>query len=410
MNITNKAKTLNSWWSPPNFRLEEDNSIERHATWLELFYDLIFVAVIGKIAHSLSLDLSFSGIIGFLILFIAIWWSWLSSTLYSTRFDTDDPFHRLITGIQMFFIVILAINIHDGLGKTSASFAFAYAFVRILNVIEYHRALRSAPRTRKLTNRFVKSFGLISIIWLVSAFVPIQLRFVLWFIALIIDFLTPILLGQLSVQFPPSTSYLPERFGLFIIIVLGELVIGIINGVVEQPWNFPLVVSLGLGMSITFSLWWIYFDNLGGAAIESARSCSQRLWSYQLWLYMHLPLAMSIAATGIGIEKVISKAQDLVLPDTERWLICSAVAICLFTLGIINLTGLIASNQKRHCKFRIGYRFSSSILMIIIAIAGVNLSAVQVIGLIALICTLQIALELHTAVISLKPNPVDNYQ
>jgi low temperature requirement protein LtrA len=399
--MTSKVKT---WWQPPALRIgeenREENRIERHATWLEIFYDLIFVAVIAEIAHNLNQDVSPSGFLRFIMLFTPIWWSWVSSTLYSTRFDTDDPLHRLLTGIQMFCLAMLAVNVHDGLGKSSAGFAFSYALVRIFNVIEYQRALHHIAIARKLTVRFVISFGIVGAIWLVSAFVPMPLRFVLWFLALIVDFATPLLIEGLSVQFAPHTSHLPERFGLFIIIVLGESILGVVNGVVQQQWNILLILSLACGVSIAFSLWWIYFDNLGGSAIESARACSRRLWAYQLWLYMHLPLAIGLTATGVGIEKVISKASSLILPETERWLICSAVATCLFALGVINFTGLIASNQPRRCKIRIGYRFGSAVLIIILAIAGTTLSPVKLIGLIAIVCAMQIILELRDSIAS----------
>lgn len=392
--MTSKVKSL---WRPPALRIGGENSAERHATWLELFYDLIFVTVIAKIAHNLNQDVSLSGFLGFILLFTAIWWSWVSSTLYSTRFDTDEPLHRFLTGIQILCIAMLAVNVHDGLGENSAGFAFCYALVRILNVIEYQRALHHIPMARKLTIRFVRGFGIVGAIWLLSTFVPMPLRLVLWFVALIIDFATPLLVGQLSVQFAPHTSHLPERFGLFIIIVLGESILGIVNGVIEQQWSFLLILSSICSVSIVFSLWWIYFDNLGGSAIESARSCYRRVWAYRLWLYMHLPLAIGLIATGVGLEKTISQAPNLVLSETVRWLICLAVATTLFALGIINLTGLIASDQQRSCKFRIGYRFGSATLIVILAIFGNNLSPIELIGLIAMVCVTQIILELRGA-------------
>lgn len=399
---TNNAKKskVQSWIQPPALRIGREDKIDRHATWLELFYDLIFVVVIAEIAHNLNQDVSPSGFFHFVMLFTSIWWLWVNSTLYSTRFDTDDPIHRFLTGIQMFCIAMLAVNIHNVWGESSASFAFSYALVRALNFIEYQRALHHIAVARKLTVKFVISSGIVGAIWLLSAFVPMPLRYSLWFLALIIDFATPLLIGQLSAQFAPHTSHLPERFGLFIIIVLGESIIGIINGVVQQQWNASLVFPLACGVSIAFSLWWIYFDNLGGSAIESARACSRKLWAYQLWLYMHLPLAISLVATGVGIEKIISRTPNLMIPELERWLICLAVAMSLLSLGVINLTGLITSNQRKRCKTRIAYRLGSAALIIILAIAGINLSPVELIGLISIVCAAQIILELRDAIVS----------
>ena len=395
-----KNGKVKSWGQPPALRISEENKIDRHATWLELFYDLIFVALIGEIAHNLNRDVSLSGFLRFIMLFTTIWWSWVSSTLYSTRFDTDDPIHRFLTSIQMFCIAMLAVNVHNVWGESSASFAFFYALVRFLNFIEYQPALHYITIARKLTAKFVISSGIVGAIWLVSVFVPVPLRYGLWLLALIVDFATPLLIGQLSAQFAPHTSHLPERFGLFIIIVLGESIIGVVNGVVQQQWNVSLILPLACGVSIAFSLWWIYFDNLGGSAIESARACSRKLWAYQLWLYMHLPLAISLTATGVGIEKTISRVPSLIIPETERWLICLAVAMCLLSLGVINFTGLIASNQRKRCKTRIAYRLGSAALIIILAIAGINFSPVELIGFISIVCAAQIILELRNAIVS----------
>ncbi len=389
------SSKVKSWWQPPALRISEENKVERHATWLELFYDLVFVAVIAKIAHDFNQDVSPSGFFHFIVLFTSIWWLWVSSTLYSTRFDTDDPLHRFLTAMQMFGLAILAANVHDGLGKNSAGFAFSYALVRTLNVIEYQRVLHHISIARNLAIVFVRSFGIVGTIWFVSTFVPMPWRLFLWFLALVVDFATPLLIGQLGVQFAPNESHLPERFGLFIIIVLGESIIGVVNGFVQQQQNILSIFSLAFGISIAFSLWWIYFDNLGGSAIESARACSRRVWAYQLWLYMHLPLSISFTAAGIGIEKIISRASDQVLPEPERLLICLAVAICFFALGIINFTGLIVSKQQKLCKFRIGYRFGAATLIMMIAIFGASLSPVQLIGLIATVCVAQIILELR---------------
>ena len=395
-----KNGKVKSWGQPPALRIGEENKIDRHATWLELFYDLIFVALIGEIAHNLNRDVSLSGFLRFIMLFTTIWWSWVSSTLYSTRFDTDDPIHRFLTSIQMFCIAMLAVNVHNAWGESSASFAFFYALVRFLNFIEYQPALHYITIARKLTAKFVISSGIVGAIWLVSVFVPVPLRYGLWLLALIVDFATPLLIGQLSAQFAPHTSHLPERFGLFIIIVLGESIIGVVNGVVQQQWNVSLILPLACGVSIAFSLWWIYFDNLGGSAIESARACSRKLWAYQLWLYMHLLLAIGLTATGVGIEKTISRVPSLIIPKTERWLICLAVAMCLLSLGVINFTGLIASNQRKRCKTRIAYRLGSAALIIILAIAGINFSPVELIGFISIVCAAQIILELRNAIVS----------
>ena len=92
---------------PP--RLWPANSINsRRVTWLELFFDLIFVAAVAQVGAPLSMDYSLTGVFRFLAFFLLIWWAWYGHSLYSTRFDTDDLVQRLLTLVQMFAVAALA--------------------------------------------------------------------------------------------------------------------------------------------------------------------------------------------------------------------------------------------------------------------------------------------------------------
>lgn len=110
---------MNSWWEQSGLGIDEVSKAEWHATWLELFFDLIFVVAIAQLAHNLNQDISLSGFLGFVVLFVPVWWAWVGATFYANRFDTDDLCHRLLTAIQIIAVAALAVNIHDGLGKTS---------------------------------------------------------------------------------------------------------------------------------------------------------------------------------------------------------------------------------------------------------------------------------------------------
>jgi low temperature requirement protein LtrA len=137
-----------------------NNNTQRHATWLELFYDLIFVVVISQLAHNLDLDFSFYGFLSFLALFVPVWWSWTGAAFYATRFDTDDLGHRLLTLLQMIGAAALAVNVSDGLGKDSTGFALSYAAIRVILVVEYMRTGRSKPfsSASPLIRRYTRGF------------------------------------------------------------------------------------------------------------------------------------------------------------------------------------------------------------------------------------------------------------
>ena len=107
---------LHIWWRRPCLRTDEDEEKERRATWLELFYDLIFVAVISQLSHKLSADMSLIGILGYVFLFVPVWLIWLSSTYYNERFEVYDVRHRIFTFLKMIPVAAIACSIHDAFG------------------------------------------------------------------------------------------------------------------------------------------------------------------------------------------------------------------------------------------------------------------------------------------------------
>lgn len=379
-----------SLWQPPRLRTAQDQEEERRATWLELFYDLVFVAAIAQVAHSLSEHVSLSGFLGYVLLFIPIWWSWVGATFYATRFDTDDLGHRLLTLLQMIAIAVLAVNVHHGLGENSTGFALSYITVRSILIIQYLVAGYHVPEARDLTTWYARGFGLAVIIWLLSIFVPAPWRFGLWGLGLIVDFATPLTAGHLVAKVPPSFSHIPERLGLFTIIVLGEGVIAVVRGVAQLEWGISSAIEAVLGMSIAFSLWWLYFDSVDGSPLKSMKY--GRMGIGLIWLYAHLPLALGIAATGVGVEHVIASEAGIPLPGNERSLICFGVALCLMALSVIHLITCTLGTTRRR-KILAAYRLGSAAFILILAVAGIALSPIVLIGLVAMACGVQVILD-----------------
>ena len=382
---------MSSWLQPPRLRIGEESEQEpRHATWLELFYDLVFVVAVSQVAHNLYEDVSITGFFGFVFLFIPLWWAWIGTTFYANRFDSDDIGHRLLIGLQMLAIAALAVNVHGGLGESSAGFALAYAAGRVVLVIEYFRAAKYIPQARGLARRYGTGFAIAATLWLLSAFVPIPWRFVLWGLGLVIDFATPITAPKsLQVGLLPHPEHLPERFGLFTIIVLGEGIIAVVDGVAEQKWNITSAMSAVLGFIVAFSLWWIYFENVSGSALRSIAT-GGRIEMFQVWLYGHLPLVIGLSATGVAVEHLIASEANNALSTPYRWLLCGGVAMCMLSLGLLHRTGVIF-----RCKVRSKYRFVAAALLMILAASGVGLSPLVIIALVAVVCVTQVVQDLY---------------
>ena len=110
---------------------------ERRVTWLELFYDLVYVATFIQLGNALSEDISWTGFLRFVALFIPIWWSWTGITFYFNRFVVDDIWHRILIFSQIFFIVILGISVQGAFSDLAAQFVLAYVGVRLILILLY---------------------------------------------------------------------------------------------------------------------------------------------------------------------------------------------------------------------------------------------------------------------------------
>jgi low temperature requirement protein LtrA len=323
---------------PLRFRCGDHAEPGRRATWLELFFDLAFVAAVAQVGTPLAMDYTIAGLARYALLFLLIWWAWIGHTNFSTRFDTDDLLQRMLTLTQIFVVAVMAVNAKDALdSRSSAGFAAAYAVMRFVLVAQYWRARRIAA-SRRLVAAYSSGFGCAATIWLVSAVVPAPARFWLWAVALLVDLGTPLVTAHLIVHVPPDAEHLPERFGLFTIILLGESLVAVMKGMESQEgWSASAASAAFLGVAIAFLVWWWYFDGVNGAAARSVRT-SRELRRFMVWSYAHLPLYLGIAVTGVGIEHIIRIAPDGHLHATEVWMLCTAVSVAMLSLVSIGAT------------------------------------------------------------------------
>jgi low temperature requirement protein LtrA len=324
--------------APPRLRTEHGAEAGRRVTWLELFFDLVFVAAVAQVGTHLRDDYSVAGLLRFSLLFVLIWWAWLGHTSFSTRFDTDDLVQRVLTWLQMFLVAVMAINATGALdSRDSAGFAAAYSVMRLVLVGQYLRA-RGIRRARALTSRYAASCGVAAALWLTSAIVPPPARFWLWAVALAIDVATPLVTTRHVVDVPHDAAHLPERYGLFSIILMGESMVAVMTGMEHQEyWSVRAAASAILGMGLIVAIWWCYFDGVGAVGVQIIHSKRDAI-KFHVWSYAHLPLYLGIAVTGVGIEHVIAKATKEPLHAPEAWILASAIGAVMTSMLVIGAT------------------------------------------------------------------------
>jgi len=322
------------WLRPPRLRtLPDGRPPERHASWLELFFDLVFVVAVAELAQELVRDHSLGGFAIFAGLFLPVYIAWQGFSFYSDRFDTDDVLFRVVMLAAMLAIAALAVQVPDvAEGRRSAGFVVAYATLRSLVVALYLRAWRSAPEARPLIVRYAGGYSLSVAIWLGSLLVATPARYVLWGVGLAIEYAMPVVAQRLHARIPVDPSHVRERFALFTIIVLGESVVAVALGTADTDWRAASAATAALGFVAVACLWWVYFDR----GIEGGFSA--RSGAIQLFTRVHIPLLAALTAVGAGVHMLIEEAAGGGVEAGAAWALDGGAALYLLCLTIVQRT------------------------------------------------------------------------
>jgi low temperature requirement protein LtrA len=184
---------------------------------------------------------------------------------------------------------------------------------------------------------YVVAEGLAGTLWLAGAVAPAPARYVCWAVAVAAEAAAPILATMRSAGLPLHFEHLPERFGLFVILVLGESVAAIAVGVHETHWEPVTVTVAVLGFVVAVSLWWTYFDLAGAAATHTLadRGGHRSTLLHDFYAYGHWPIALGPAAVGVGIAGAILEGGQPRLASGIRWMLCGGVGLSLLALTAI---------------------------------------------------------------------------
>jgi low temperature requirement protein LtrA len=309
----------------------------RTVSFLELFYDLVFVVFVSQVAHALATHPDGAGVRSFVVLFTLLWYTWLNGTLYHDLHGSDDGRSRIYMFVQMLLISLMAVYA----GKATVNSEDGRRFAILLSVllvwlIYQWWVVRRQDDLRMAALSTPYFVGLAVILALVLASIGVEnpsTRLILWAAGAAGAIVVP-LAGSVrrheglteGFQVSESTA---ERFALFTIIVLGELVVGVVNGLSDAGGGWATKGVGWLCLGIGFGIWWNYFDFVG------RRPPRPGLGLRGLWLVVHLPLSMSVAATGAGMVILIAHATDGRTPTETGWLIGGSMALLCLSLAMI---------------------------------------------------------------------------
>ncbi len=238
----------------------------RRATWLELFFDLIYVVTIGDVTHVLShtheghLDpLQFWK---FVLIFIPLWWIWASHTMYANRFDADDRTHRLATLFLMFLLIVISGLIGERFEASFEIIVVCYAGAKYIIALMYFMSKQRHKESAAPTT----AAGWVAIagatLSLAAILLPAPQRYGVFYIGIVFDLVAFIFFLPRPLRvIPAHTEHLIERMGLLTIIMLGESISSLSGGLADISWTVERLLTAAMGFVMISSIWWVYFDS-----------------------------------------------------------------------------------------------------------------------------------------------------
>ena len=305
---------------------------DRTVSFLELFYDLVYVVLIRQIAHTLAEDVSWSGVLDFAVVFGLIWIGWFNGAAFHELHGREDGRNRSLIFLQMGILTVLAVFTGHAASSDGEQFALIYAVLLAVLACQWAFVYRAdAPEYRPGALRYLAGLVLSIAALLASSGIGDTGRLAVWAavvggsVALVVVYMLRTPDDSLGIR---ATHSMVERYGLFIIIVLGEVVVGVVDGLLAVgDLDFRTVATGLLGLSIAFGFWWTYFDYVG------RRLPRQDGGSLVLWIYSQLPIALAVAAAGAGMVSLIEHAADARTPEPSSWLLAGSVSALLIAIA-----------------------------------------------------------------------------
>jgi low temperature requirement protein LtrA len=286
------------------------------------------VVLVAQAAHRLAGHLTWPGLGEFAVVFTLVWIAWANGSLHHELHGHEDARARSTFLLQILVLAAMGAFIPQAGGARGAAFAVAAAVLfAILAVLWLLVARGDSPEYRRPSRQFVAGTAACAALLAGSALLPASARLLAWGLidaaylagaAAVILASTPAQAAWLIIS-----DSLTERFGAFIIIVLGETLTGVVTGLSGEPVS-GMALAVGLvAVVVAFGAWWTYFDFAGGRRPQPERRASLR------WVIGHLPLTAAVAAMGAAMVSLVDHAHDGRTTAATAWVLCAGAAVVL---------------------------------------------------------------------------------
>ncbi len=277
---------------------------EKRVAPLELFFDLVFVFALTQVTLLMSEHPTWEGLGQGALVLAALWWAWGAYAWLTNYIAADEGLERLLMFAAMGAFLITALAVPEAFGDDALLFAIAYAAARWLHIFIWAEANDDVDTAQAIV-RLARTALPAPLLLIAGALVGGTAQAVIWILALAIDFAGPFVFGVRGFQV--SAGHFAERFGLVMIIALGESIVAIGAGL-EGEVDAGIVAAAALGLIVACALWWAYFDWVALDAesrFRRARGDLRATIARDAYSYMHLPMIAGIVLIALGVKKTI---------------------------------------------------------------------------------------------------------
>ena len=332
----------NIWWGPPK-KFSTDSG-ERKISWLELFYDLVYVIVISRTTQLFVQHTTLDGVINYMYFFAMIFWSWYNGSQYHDLHGSPGIRTRFMTLWQMVAVAALAVTLNSPADKFVYRATISIAVLQVFITYLWWSVGIYDKEHRKLNTPYTVCYLLALALIIATLYIPQPYKRIVFWATLVLNYLPPLIargrLHAIGITFSLSSSMV-ERLGLLVIIVFGEAILGVINGIgMYTDMNATSWACLVLGIIITFALWWIFFS-----LIADRNSKPGYLPGYIMSVF-YIPAIASLGMAGACFPGLMKDLQ----PDTAQWAVVPhmlfGVSLSVFLVCICLISRFLVYPQQ----------------------------------------------------------------
>ena len=319
---------------------------EHPVTPLELFFDLVFVFAITQVTGFMSDDPTWAGVGKGLLILAALWWAWGAYAWLTNEIDPDEGSARLAVFVSMAAMFVAALAVPHAFDTDAVLFGLAYFVVRVMHIVLFAEATPHVD-VRQATFRLARTAVPGPALLVVAGFLDGGAQIALWLVALTIDYSGPYVFGVRG--FSISAGHFAERYGLIVIIALGESIVAIGIGAAGIELDPPVVLAALLGIVLAAALWWAYFDIVAHVArkrLMEAHGHERARLARDSYSYLHLPMFAGIVFFALGAKKVLAHV-DEPLATVPAVALCGGVGLYLISHDAIRYRSVRSVNPRR---------------------------------------------------------------